>query len=332
MIFNFLINKFKKRARKAARSLYRPKDNRKISDLFKSANERDKKMSIIEKQQTQPETIDELMKCMVSTRSHIIRHALTDNLLLMGIETKQPEELDLIYTGFDGTRGYQEEKFEDILNSLGIFKDMFRKSVQYDGDILIFDNSIDISCVSNVNMNVRPEPPKYIVIHYVVSRTSKGGQARNVAKNYVWNYENGKSVSSEFTVDDDLIVQYCPDPTKFYCFAAGGANKYRPKSPKGGRLKGVVTCKNSISIEVCNETKYNRVSDPPNSDNYYFTEATLNNTVKLTRILMNYYGIPKSNVCRHYDCAGKTCPGIKGWNDEPGSEDESKWYEFLSRL
>ena len=47
---------------------------------------------------------------------------------------------------------------------------------------------------------------------------------------------------------------------------------------------------------------------------------------------MNYYGIPKSNVCRHYDCAGKTCPGIKGWNDEPGSEDESKWYEFLSRL
>ena len=35
----------------------------------------------------------------------------------------------------------------------------------------------------------------------------------------------------------------------------------------------------------------------------------------LVRYLMKKYGIPKTNVVRHYDVTGKLCPGIYGWND-----------------
>ena len=47
---------------------------------------------------------------------------------------------------------------------------------------------------------------------------------------------------------------------------------------------------------------------------------------------MSLYNIPKENVIRHYDATGKTCPGVKGWNPEPGSNSESEWEKFKNSL
>ena len=57
---------------------------------------------------------------------------------------------------------------------------------------------------------------------------------------------------------------------------------------------------------------------------------------------MKKYGVPKSNVIRHYDVSGKLCPGVVGWNDSYVYEDNgkqlskksdsSKWLAVWSRI
>lgn len=286
-------------------------------------------------------TPDNIFKNINTIKNNIVKSLWVDRPCYtdeMDLDEEEEEEHDenFYYTSEDPERSYPEDTFQNVLDNLGVLE-RFKApplNVHYDGDTLVYADWIDTTHVASpdCNMSPRKNPPQYIVIHYVVSSTSKKGTAYNVANGYIANAKKNKKVSSEFTIDDELIVQYCPDPTKYYCFAAGGASKYKPKSRKGKTMAGKVTCSNSISIEVCNESKDHSARHNPNDPRYYFTEKAVNNTVKLTKALMKYYNIPKSNVCRHYDCAGKTCPGIIGWNDEPGSNDESKWYNFLSRL
>ena len=76
--------------------------------------------------------------------------------------------------------------------------------------------------------------------------------------------------------------------------------------------------KNTISIEICstcNPATINAINKP-NHDGWFFTKETLNNAVKLAKIIMKKYNIPIENVIRHYDITGKLCPGLLGWNDE----------------
>lgn len=275
------------------------------------------------------QTIDELNTKLAISSANLIRQALIDQLLLTGCEIDMPDDTtEVTYFTQDDVRGYTDETFEEALCSLGILDEMFSTSEIINAETISLAPDINTDYVGAVNMNTRAKPPQYIVIHYVVSSTSKKGTAKNVINGYIRNYEDGKKVSSEFVVDDGLILQYCPDPLKYYCFAAGG-KKY---NNKGGSHKGIVTCRNSISIEVCNGSKDGKVHSDYNNPNFFFTQQTLANTIKLTKILMQKYNIPVENVVRHYDCTGKPCPGIKGWNLEPGSEDESQWYAFKRAL
>ena len=74
----------------------------------------------------------------------------------------------------------------------------------------------------------------------------------------------------------------------------------------------------------------------------YFTVESLNNAVKLAKILMKKYNIPIERVVRHYDISGKLCPGLIGWNDDvlyttagkmlKQKNNSSAWLEFKKRL
>ena len=319
--------------KQVATSLFNPKKNKKKSKENKEKTEdlaeKIRRYKAAMQAPSRLKTIDELTKYLALSQANLLRYALIDQLLLTDLECEIPTDTsEVSYMTEDSVRGYYEDTFEDALWSLGILDDMFRPSEIIDAETVALAADINTDYVGSVNMNTRPSPPQYIVIHYVVSRTSKKGTAKNVINGYLLNYEKGKKVSSEFVVDDGLILQYCPDPLKYYCFAAGG-QKY---NNKGGSHKGIVTCRNSISIEVCNGSKDGKVHSDYNNPNYYFTPQTLANTIKLTKILMQKYNIPVENVVRHYDCTGKPCPGIKGWNLEPGSEDESQWYAFKQSL
>ena len=70
----------------------------------------------------------------------------------------------------------------------------------------------------------------------------------------------------------------------------------------------------TISIENCHPDKTGA-----------FTQATYDSLVRLTRWLMEEYGLETGQVIRHYDVTGKICP--KSFVEHP-----EEWEQFLADL
>ena len=68
---------------------------------------------------------------------------------------------------------------------------------------------------SSPNRNI-----KYLVYHYTAGVSSKKGKALGTAD---WFANPKAGGSADFIVDDELIVQYNPDPKNRYCWAVGGS-------------------------------------------------------------------------------------------------------------
>lgn len=176
---------------------------------------------------------------------------------------------------------------------------------------------------------------KYLAIHYTAGASSAPGRAKGMKSSW----EKSKRASADFGVDDTTMVQFNPDPKNYKCWSVGD-NK-NPYSG-GGRLYGIATNANTISIEICSNLKSGTSASKTNHEGWYFTEAALNNAVRLAKILMKKYNIPLERVVRHYDISGKVCPGVLGWNNAglndtkgnkiSGTNNSHKWEEFKNRL
>lgn len=165
-------------------------------------------------------------------------------------------------------------------------------------------------------------PIQYLVIHYTAGKTSKKGTARNVAA--MFGNPANRDASADFIVDDAECVQFNGDIRNRYTYAVGGGLQ---GNPGGGKFYGKCKNYNSISIEICSSSTNNDLRYP-NTSNWYFTDAALDNAAELARHLMDTYNIPDDHLIRHYDVNQKLCPGIIGWNRESGSE--AKWEAFKS--
>ncbi len=164
-------------------------------------------------------------------------------------------------------------------------------------DMLIYEN------LTTVNRTLGKYKKNYIVLHYTGNRT-------DTAKGNTGYFKSvNRGASADYFSGDDGIYM-CVDPQKAYSWHCG-------KDYSGGKAEyqGIVTNKNSIGIEMC-------------SVNGKITEKTFNQTVTLVKKLMKEYGIPKSNVIRHYDVCHKQCPGWKGWLPP----DETLWKKFKQGL
>lgn len=170
---------------------------------------------------------------------------------------------------------------------------------------------------------------KYLVIHYTAGATSKGESELSQRKTFLL-----REASADFVVDDDSMLQANPDPSRYYCWAVGD---------KGDGRKKTITNKDCISIEVCCNLKKGTSAAVPNHEGWYFTDETLKNLLKLTKILQKTYKIPNENVIRHFDVTGKMCPGIIGWNTgkiydaktgkvTSDKNNETEWFKFKSNL
>lgn len=177
-------------------------------------------------------------------------------------------------------------------------------------------------------------PIKYIAIHYTAGSTSRKGAAMSTRGVFL-----KRKASADFVVDDAEIVQINPDLRNYYCWSVGDAKN---RTSGGGRLYGIATNRNTISIEICSNLKRGYSAHYPNHDGWYYTDEALNNAKRLVRHLMQKYDIPKSNVVRHYDVSGKLCPGVLGWNDASIYTDDGKntgvknssirWKEFYNSI
>lgn len=174
-------------------------------------------------------------------------------------------------------------------------------------------------------------PIKFLAIHYTAGTSSYAGCVRALRNVF----QNGKA-SADFAVDDKEMAQYNPDVSNYYCWAVGGSKK------PGATLHGIATNRNTISIEICSSLKKGYDRKIANHEGWYFTEATLNNAVRLAKFLMRKYNIPIERVIRHYSVTGKICPGVVNWtptriydkNGKPTNKfgDESEWIKFKERL
>ena len=163
---------------------------------------------------------------------------------------------------------------------------------------------------------------KWIVIHYTAGTQSRPGAAANTAQYFA---TTTVQASADFIVDDATIVQYNPDIRNRNTWHCGGGKQ----SSYGAKYYQQCTNSNSIGIEVCSSNKTGRVTNA-NDANWYYTDAVIEQTILLTKYLMETYNIDADHVIRHFDVTGKLCPGIIGWNSVTG--DESKWHAFKARL
>ena len=190
---------------------------------------------------------------------------------------------------------------------------------------------------AHINVHVTHSPnrtPKYIAIHYTAGSTSKKGTARNTRNVFL-----SRNASADFVVDDAEIVQINPDIRNYYCWSVGDKKN---TNSGGGRLYGIATNKNTISIELCSNLIPGTSPQYANHKGWYFTPSAVENALQLVRYLMCKYGIPKTNVVRHYDVSGKLCPGISGWNNaliytangKPTKErnNSTEWESFWNRI
>lgn len=185
-----------------------------------------------------------------------------------------------------------------------------------------------------VNLKARTKPILYLVLHYSGSSHSRSGRALATYSTFV-----SRAASTDFCVDDETIVQFNPTIELKHTLAVGGSN-YRNK---GGKLYGVCSNANQISIEICSTCRpsTSQAVNLSNHSGWSFTPKVIDNTVRLAKAIMKRYNIPLERVIRHYDVNGKLCPGIPGWNNEPlkditgriiGTNDSSEWEKFKKRL
>lgn len=137
---------------------------------------------------------------------------------------------------------------------------------------------------------------KYINIHYV-------GAVSSAKNNADYFYEVYRGVSAHYFVDDNEIYQVVEDSDSSWGVSA--------KTYYNGSRNT-----NSINIEMCCFMNNGKLD---------ISEKTINNTIELVKTLMSKYGIPASNVVRHYDVTRKICPA-------PFVSNPSRWDDFKSKL
>lgn len=164
----------------------------------------------------------------------------------------------------------------------------------------------------------------WIVLHYTAGVKSEPGHAEKVAQGFA---TSNRDASADFICDDGEIVQYNPDPRNYYCWSVGGSKYTSMTTSLGGVDYGKCMNNNSISIEMCSRKK-NTSTLSVTDDDWYLTDATVNNAIALTKYLMKEYNIDINHVIMHHMVTGKVCP-------QPWCKREDAlagWYDFLKKV
>ena len=152
--------------------------------------------------------------------------------------------------------------------------------------------------------------PAYIVIHYT------GNNGATAADNVKYFNSADRGASADYFIDfDGSIYAYNNSPATQYSWHCGGdlESAHHP-------LFRICTNKNSIGVELCTKQVMG---------SWVFEEKTVSGAVALVKYLMNEFGIPVDNVCRHYDVTGKSCPRVSGWGAVGG---DAEWQKFKASL
>ena len=185
---------------------------------------------------------------------------------------------------------------------------------------------VPIKQITRVNTFKRySNKPRYIVIHYI----GAAGQAKANADYF---YNVNRNASAHYFIDKNVTYQVVEEDAGAWHVGDAASGVYqsnRGNWPGGATRNGYrgegATNYNSIGIEMCqNVISGVQIIDWP------IDEIVIQQTLLLTKQLMDKYNIPITNVIRHFDVSGKLCPAP--WRGRAGSSTWPKWNEFKSRL
>jgi N-acetylmuramoyl-L-alanine amidase CwlA len=148
---------------------------------------------------------------------------------------------------------------------------------------------------------------KYVVLHYTANKNDTAKANANYFKT------GGRSASAHYFVDGTSVYQSVYD--NVIAWSVGGSKYSDCATTGGGKLYGIVTNSNSISIELC-------------STNGDFSKKTLENAALLVGDLMNKYNIDIDHVVTHFQITGKHCPAY--WMGS--KENEAKFVTFKNKV
>lgn len=137
---------------------------------------------------------------------------------------------------------------------------------------------------------------KYIVVHGTGAPEGTDS-ARN---NAIYFYGGNRNASAHYFVDATSIYQSVEDFNGSWS-VGDGYNQHG------------INNQNTLNIEMC-------------CNNYEYDEETIINTLALVKAKQKEYGIPDSNVVRHFDASRKVCPEYFSPNNW------EKWSNFIERL
>lgn len=148
---------------------------------------------------------------------------------------------------------------------------------------------------------------KFIVIHY----TANDGDTDEANGRFFKSKNRG--ASAHYFVDDDSVTISVPDT--IVAWSVGGSRYKNYKQTGGAKYYNTCNNSNSINIEMC-DTKKDGI--------LMASELTMENAAELVKELMKKYNIPITNVIRHFDVTGKSCPSY--------FVDEKYWQKFKAKL
>lgn len=178
----------------------------------------------------------------------------------------------------------------------------------------------------SINHTVKKRSNKdieYIFIHYVGALGDAKANTDYYKNNYV-------GASADFWVGHTGDIWQGNDYRNYYSWAVGG-------SGSGAYINRAFNS-NSVSIEMCVKKRSTKTMSATDRD-WYFENATVESTAKLTAYLMKELDINIDHVIRHYDRTGKICPnpfvydnGATTWKQF--KEKVSKYYseEYKKKL
>ena len=223
-------------------------------------------------------------------------------------------------------------KADGYATSLNYVNNVYKVIIQW--NLTQYDNNEGDNKMSDINItkatsthnttSKKNRSIQWIILHYTAGVSSAAGRAKGVANNFA---TSARDASADFIVDDGSIVQYNGDIQNRYTWAVGGSKYKSVNTSLGGKFHGIATNANSISIEMCSN-KVNKSSLKVTDNDWYLTDATVDNAVALTQYLMKKYNIDINHVIMHHMVTGKVCP-------QPWCLNESKllnWYDFLARV
>ena len=151
---------------------------------------------------------------------------------------------------------------------------------------------------------------KKIAVHYT------GNNGDTATSNCKYFQTANRQASAHYFIDDKTVACSVPDCYTAYAVGGGKKDQGSPYASKGAKYYKKYTNSNTLSIELCDPVKDNKIA---------LSSGTRANAVTFIAKKLKELGLTENDLIRHFDVNGKLCPIYFVTN-------ESDWNKFKKEV